>query len=95
VNEQAILHDIRPGMRVRVRGRNDVWLGGCRALSGVIERRRTWPIVYICREEEWQAAKREGREPEDYGWPAADVEPDRELTPPTNTEWDHSEDPVA
>lgn len=30
-------------------------------------------VVWACREEEWQAAEAEGREPEGMPWPAEDV----------------------
>jgi hypothetical protein len=30
-------------------------------------------VVWACREEEWQAARAEGREPEGMPWPAEDV----------------------
>jgi hypothetical protein len=44
-----------------------------RALSGV-EPGDTFPVVWACREEEWEAAQAEGREPEATPWPAEDVE---------------------
>lgn len=30
-------------------------------------------VVWVCREEEWQAAQREGREPDGVPWPVEDV----------------------
>lgn len=33
----------------------------------------TFDVVWACREEEWQAAHVEGREPEGMPWPAEDV----------------------
>ena len=30
-------------------------------------------VVWVCREEEWHAAQREGREPDGVPWPAEDV----------------------
>jgi hypothetical protein len=43
-----------------------------RALGGVIDG-VDFPVVWVCREEEWQAAHREGREPDGVPWPADDV----------------------
>lgn len=44
-----------------------------RALTGVVEG-ATFPVVWACREEEWDAAEHEGREPEGCPWPAEDVQ---------------------
>jgi hypothetical protein len=43
-----------------------------RALSGV-ERGGDFPVVWVCREQEWEAAASEGREPDGLPWPAEDV----------------------
>jgi hypothetical protein len=45
-----------------------------RATSGVVMG-HDFPIVWVCKEEEWQVAQAEGREPESVPWPAEDVEP--------------------
>lgn len=45
-----------------------------RALGGVVNG-ASFLIVWVCREEEWDAAMREGREPEGVPWPADDVHP--------------------
>jgi hypothetical protein len=45
-----------------------------RALGGVIQG-DDFPVVWVCREEEWEAAQREGRKPEGVPWPAEDVQP--------------------
>jgi hypothetical protein len=45
-----------------------------RALGGVVDG-ADFPVVWVCREEEWQAAQREGREPDGVPWPAEDVRP--------------------
>jgi len=45
-----------------------------RALGSVIQG-VDFPVVWVCREEEWEAAQREGREPEGVPWPAEDVQP--------------------
>jgi hypothetical protein len=45
-----------------------------RALGGVIDG-VDFPVVWVCREEEWLAAQREGRDPDGVPWPAEDVHP--------------------
>ncbi len=42
------------------------------ALTDVVDGRDI-PVVWACREDEWQAACNEGREPEGVPWPATDV----------------------
>jgi hypothetical protein len=42
------------------------------ALSGIVQG-RDFPVVWICRPEEWDAAQAEGRNPEGVPWPAEDV----------------------
>jgi hypothetical protein len=42
------------------------------ALTGVIAG-RDFPVVWVCRREEWEAAYREHREPEGMPYPAEDV----------------------
>ena len=42
------------------------------ALTGVVQG-RDFPVVWICRPEEWEAARAEEREPEGVPWPAEDV----------------------
>ncbi len=49
-----------------------------RALGGVVDG-EDFPVVWVCRETEWDTAHREGREPEGVPWPAEDVSP-RQLT---------------
>jgi len=44
------------------------------ALSEVVPG-HDFPVVWICRPEEWEAARLEGREPEGVPWPAEDVTP--------------------
>lgn len=34
---------------------------------------RDFPVIWVCRPEEWIAAQAEGREPEGVPWPAEDV----------------------
>lgn len=43
-----------------------------RALGGMVDG-ADFPVVWVCREEEWRAAQSEGREPEGVPWPAEDV----------------------
>jgi hypothetical protein len=43
-----------------------------RALSPVVPG-YDFPVVWACREEEWEAAQAEGRDPEATPWPAEDV----------------------
>jgi hypothetical protein len=43
-----------------------------RALSPVVQG-GSFEVVWACREEEWQAAQAEGREPVGIPWPAEDV----------------------
>lgn len=38
-----------------------------------------FPVIWVCREEEWQAAQLEGRDPEGVPWPAEDVHLSPEL----------------
>jgi hypothetical protein len=40
---------------------------------GPVRQGGSFEVVWACREEEWQAAQREGREPEGMPWPAEDV----------------------
>jgi hypothetical protein len=42
------------------------------ALSGP-KRGEDFPVVWVCREEEWEAARLEGREPDGVPWPREDV----------------------
>jgi hypothetical protein len=44
------------------------------ALTGVVQG-HDFPVVWICRPEEWVASQAEGREPEGVPWPAEDVSP--------------------
>jgi hypothetical protein len=44
------------------------------AVTGVV-RGRKFPVVWVCRTEEWDSALRERREPDAVPWPAEDVRP--------------------
>ena len=63
---------IEPGNRVTVRSATGERLER-RAVSA-IEPGHDFAVVWVCREEEWEAAKAEGRDPEATPWPAEDVE---------------------
>jgi hypothetical protein len=43
-----------------------------RAITPVVQG-DNFPVVWVCREAEWTAAKAEGRDPEGLPWPAEDV----------------------
>ena len=43
-----------------------------RALTGVVDG-HDFLVVWVCREEEWEAAHRDGRQPDGVPWPAEDV----------------------
>ena len=45
-----------------------------RALTGVVMG-DDFPVVWVCPEEEWNAAQREGREADGVPWPADAVNP--------------------
>lgn len=51
-----------------------------RAVTGIVMG-HDFPIVRVSRLEEWDAAAREGREPEAVPWPAEDVRPAETGTP--------------
>ncbi len=42
------------------------------ALTGP-KRGEDFPVVWVCRPEEWEAAQAEGREPDGVPWPREDV----------------------
>ena len=64
------IQSIQPGDRVLV----DSLLGPLakRATTAVVPG-TTFPVIWVCREEEWDAAQTEGREPDAVPWPAEDV----------------------
>lgn len=49
-----------------------------RAASGVVDG-HDFPVVWVCREEEWSAAIAEGRSPDAVPWPAEDVQPSEKV----------------
>ncbi len=44
-----------------------------RRALGEIARGEDFPVVWVCRDEEWDTALLEGREPQGVPWPAEDV----------------------
>jgi hypothetical protein len=44
-----------------------------RIALGPPKRGEDFPVVWVCRPEEWEAARAEGREPEGVPWPREDV----------------------
>jgi len=67
------MDDVTRGQAVVVRTATGESLAK-RAVSGV-EPGHDFPIVWVCREEEWQSAEAERREPDAVPWPAEDVTP--------------------
>jgi hypothetical protein len=68
--------EIEYGSRVIARSADDQDLDK-RALTGVVMG-EDFPVIWVCREEEWSAAAREGREPVGVPWPADAVTPSEE-----------------
>ena len=62
---------IRPGMKVIARAIDGEALER-RALSEVVDG-EDFPVVWVAREDEWEASRKEDREPEGFPWPADDV----------------------
>jgi hypothetical protein len=65
------LESLKPGDRVTVVNADGDTLPK-RAL-GPVTAGGSFNVVWACREEEWQAALAEGREPDGIPWPARDV----------------------
>lgn len=63
--------EIMPGVRVVIRTANGDDLPRI-ACSG-IEPGGTFPLVWVCSEEEWDTAQRQHRRPESIPWPAENV----------------------
>lgn len=63
---------IEPGTKVNVRDADGAWLPRI-AISGV-EAGSTFEVVWVCKEDEWEAASALGRPAEGMPWPAADVQ---------------------
>lgn len=65
------MNEVQPGVVVVVRDAEGENLQR-RALTGVIDG-HDFPVVWVCREEEWTEAEQEHRKPEGVPWPAEDV----------------------
>jgi hypothetical protein len=62
---------IRPGQRVLARTSADRLL--VRTAATEIVDGQDFPVVWVCREEEWERAQREQCEPDAVPWPASEV----------------------
>jgi hypothetical protein len=65
------MREIGPGNRVLIRDATNKTLTR-RALSAIVPG-RDFPVVWACREEDWEAAQAKGAEPDGVPWPAEDV----------------------
>jgi len=65
---------IQPGQAVEVRVADGSWVGDLRAASKILLGEQG-PEVWICREDEWQAAQREQRKPNGARWPSDQIRP--------------------
>ena len=72
------MRTVEPGDRVLARSAFDELLER-RALTPVVDG-HNFPVVWVCKEEEWEAALAEGREPQGVPWPAEDVKLVRSAT---------------
>lgn len=63
--------EMEAGAVVVVRDAVGAWLPR-RTTTGVVEG-RDFEVVWLCTEEEWQAARAENRDPDARPWPAEDV----------------------
>ena len=71
MNPTVTCMNIKPGDRVlalNARGERSERIALTEVVMG-----RDFPVVWICRPEEWVAARAEGREPDGVPWPAEDV----------------------
>ena len=59
------------GQRIEVRDAFGNWLP--RIALGPVDPGDEFAVVWACREEEWDAARAESREPESVPWPITDV----------------------
>jgi hypothetical protein len=71
LEEVAPMNAVHPGVVVVARDAEGDDLRR-RALTGVVDG-HDFPVVWVCREEEWQQAQQEHRKPEGVPWPADDV----------------------
>lgn len=66
----ATMPTIHPGDRVEVLSMTGPL---ARIATTTIVEGTRFPVVWVCREEEWTQAIQEGREPDAVPWPAEDV----------------------
>jgi len=66
--------EIKPGARVLARTSSDRMLNR-RAITGIVQG-MDFPVVWVCPENEWQAARTDGRPPDALPWPASAVQLD-------------------
>lgn len=62
------MNNIQPGQRILVKTAGGDWIA--RVAASEIEAGDRFPIVWVCKPEEWQIAKSEQRDPEVMPWPA-------------------------
>lgn len=63
--------NVKPGdvvLALNARGERGVRI----ALTSIVMG-RDFPVIWVCRKEEWIAAQAEGRDPDGVPWPAEDV----------------------
>jgi len=63
--------EIMSGNRVTVRTADKRQVARI-AVTGIVEG-GDFPVVWVCREQEWSASQREQRAPQGLPWPATDV----------------------
>lgn len=63
---------IEPGTRVNVKDADGALLP--RIAGSAIEPGNTFNVVWVCKEEDWEAARAAGRQPEVMAWPADAVQ---------------------
>ena len=68
----ASLPDIKPGDIVSALSTTGPLK---RVAVTTVVRGRSFPVVWVCAEEEWAMANQENREPDAVPWPAEDVQP--------------------
>lgn len=61
----------KAGEKIEVRVEDGFWQQGYRAISGIVtdEEYPGERVIWITAEQEWQAARKEGREPDGAPWP--------------------------
>lgn len=72
VADRRCAMEVQFGSRVRVRTAFSDWV--IRRATTPVEDGVDFPVVWVCREDEWDTATAAGREPEAVPWPAEDVQ---------------------